>query len=45
VAHNEAVAANFGLAKLYIRYRDSIRAGRENPPGEGWDGVTIAETK
>jgi adenylate cyclase len=42
---NEAVAANFGLAKLYVRYRASIREYREYPPGEGWDGVTIAETK
>jgi len=45
LAGNEAGAADFGLAQLYARYRASIRACREHPPGEGWDGVTIAETK
>lgn len=41
----EAEAAGYGLAKLYSRYRASILAYREHPPGKGWDGVTIAETK
>jgi adenylate cyclase len=45
LARNEAAAADFGLAKLYARYRASIGAYRERPPGEGWDGVTIADTK
>lgn len=45
VAANEADAAGHGLARLYDRYRASIRACRANPPGEGWDGVTVAETK
>ena len=44
-AENEEAAAGYGLAKLYARYRASIRACREHPPGEGWDGVTVAETK
>jgi adenylate cyclase len=45
LAQNEAAAADYGLAKLYVRYRASIRACRECPPGEGWEGVTVAETK
>ena len=45
LAENEAAAADYGLARLYARYRASIRAFREHPPGEGWDGVTVAETK
>lgn len=45
LAKNEKAAAGYGLAKLYARYRASIRACREHPPGEGWDGVTVAETK
>jgi adenylate cyclase len=38
-------ATKLGLAKLYARYRASIAACRENPPPEGWDGVTVAESK
>ena len=45
LGENEAAAADYGLAKLYARYRASIRACRADPPGEGWDGVTIAESK
>jgi adenylate cyclase len=45
LAQNEEAAAGYGLVSLYARYRASIRACREQPPGEGWDGVTIAETK
>jgi adenylate cyclase len=45
VAQNEAAAAEHGLGKLYARYRASIAGCRERSPGEGWDGVTIAETK
>ena len=41
----EAAAAGYGLATLYARYRASICACRERPPGEGWDGVTVAQTK
>lgn len=42
---NEDAAAGYGLAKLYARYRASIRACRDHPPGEGWEGITVAETK
>lgn len=42
---NAGQAAELGLGRLYARYRASIAACRENPPGEGWDGVTVAETK
>jgi adenylate cyclase len=42
---NEAAAAERGLAKLYSRYRASILACRAQPPGPGWDGVTVADTK
>lgn len=42
---NGKEAAGQGLATLYARYRASIRACREHPPGEGWEGVTVAETK
>jgi adenylate cyclase len=45
LAGNLAGAAAYGLALLYARYRASIRKCRDDPPGEGWDGVTIAETK
>jgi adenylate cyclase len=45
LAENLDEAGKLGLAKLYSRYRASIAACRENPPGEGWDGVTVAETK
>jgi adenylate cyclase len=45
LAQNEQAAANYGLASLYARYRSSIASCREQPPAEGWDGVTIAETK
>ncbi len=45
LTENAEAAAGFGLATLYERYRGSIRACREQPPGEGWDGVTIAQTK
>ncbi|MGZ8305475.1 MAG: CHASE2 domain-containing protein [Allosphingosinicella sp.] len=45
VSQHEGTAADYGLAKLYARYRASIRACRETAPGEDWDGVTIAETK
>jgi adenylate cyclase len=45
VADNEAAAAAYGLAKLYARYRASIRACREQPPGEDWEGITVAQTK
>ncbi|HYI41592.1 MAG TPA: adenylate/guanylate cyclase domain-containing protein [Allosphingosinicella sp.] len=45
LALNAEAAAGHGLALLYARYRLSIRACREHPPGDGWDGVTIAETK
>jgi len=45
LAANEGPAAHYGLARLYARYRASIRAWRESPPGEDWDGVTVAETK
>jgi len=42
---NLAAAATHGLEKLYARYRASIGACRENPPGPDWDGVTVAESK
>jgi adenylate cyclase len=42
---NLAAAAGHGLEKLYARYRASIHACREKPPGEDWDGVTVAESK
>jgi len=45
VSRHEKTAADYGLAKLYARYRASIRSCLENPPDEGWDGVTVAETK
>jgi adenylate cyclase len=45
LGENLDAAARLGLAKLYARYRASISACRENPPGEGWDGVTVADTK
>lgn len=45
LARNEEGAAGYGLALLYARYGLSIRAGREHPPGDDWEGVTIAETK
>jgi adenylate cyclase len=45
VAQNQEAAAGYGLARLYARYRASIQACREHPPAEGWDGVTVAETK
>ncbi|MDB5720606.1 MAG: adenylate cyclase [Alphaproteobacteria bacterium] len=45
LGQNEEAAAGFGLSYLYARYRKSIGACRENPPGEDWDGVTIAESK
>jgi adenylate cyclase len=45
LAGNEQAAAGYGLAALYARYRASIRHCREQPPGEGWDGVTVAEAK
>jgi adenylate cyclase len=45
LAENEAEAAERGLAKLYARYRESIRKCRAQPPGTDWDGVTVAETK
>jgi adenylate cyclase len=45
LGENEDAAAGYGLALLHARYRASIRAFRQHPPGDGWDGVTIAETK
>ena len=42
---NEEAAAAYGIAKLYARYRASIQACREHPPEEGWDGVTVAQSK
>jgi adenylate cyclase len=42
---NLASAAEHGLEKLYSRYRASIAACRADPPAEGWDGVTVAESK
>ena len=42
---NMEEAEKLGLAKLYTRYRASIAACREKPPGDGWEGVTVAETK
>lgn len=45
IAGNEEEAGGYGLAKLYARYRASIQACREDPPGEGWDGVTVAVSK
>jgi adenylate cyclase len=40
-----AAAAEYGLARLYDRYRASIRSFAANPPADDWDGVTVAETK
>ncbi|MEA3064293.1 MAG: adenylate cyclase [Sphingomonadales bacterium] len=45
LAGNEEMAAGYGLAKLYARYRASIQACRDHPPVEGWEGITVAETK
>jgi adenylate cyclase len=45
LAGNAEGAAAYGLAKLYDRYRASIRACREHPPADGWEGITVAETK
>ncbi|HEX8238301.1 MAG TPA: adenylate/guanylate cyclase domain-containing protein [Allosphingosinicella sp.] len=45
VSDIEDAAAAYGLGKLYARYAASIRACREKPPGEGWEGITVAETK
>jgi adenylate cyclase len=45
VAQNEGEAAGYGLAIVYARYRASVRTCREQPPGEGWEGITVAETK
>lgn len=45
LAANEASAANYGLPKLYARYLASIRSCRDHPPGEDWDGVTVAVSK
>jgi adenylate cyclase len=45
LGENEEAAAGYGLATLYGRYRASIRACREQPPGDGWEGITVAETK
>lgn len=42
---NLAAATGYGLEKLYGRYRASIAACRARPPGEDWDGVTVAESK
>jgi adenylate cyclase len=45
LAESDAKAAELGLAPLYARYRAAIARHRQHPPGEGWDGVTTAETK
>jgi adenylate cyclase len=45
LGENGEAAAGYGLAKLYARYAASIRACREQPPGDGWEGITVAETK
>jgi adenylate cyclase len=45
LALNEGEAAGYGLVRLYARYLASIRTCREQTPAEGWDGVTVAETK
>jgi adenylate cyclase len=45
LAQNEETAGGYGLLKLYGRYGASIRACREQPPGEEWEGITVAETK
>jgi adenylate cyclase len=45
LARNLTAASDYGLDKLYARYRASIRAYRDQPPGADWDGVTVAETK
>ncbi|MEA2998898.1 MAG: adenylate cyclase [Sphingomonadales bacterium] len=38
-------AAAYGLATLYARYEASIRACRDDPPPDDWDGVTVAQSK
>jgi adenylate cyclase len=45
LADNEAAAVHYRLVPLYARYRASLEACREHPPGEGWDGVTVAQSK
>jgi adenylate cyclase len=45
LSENEQAAGGYGFAKLYARYRASIQTYREHPPGEGWEGITVAETK
>jgi adenylate cyclase len=41
----QALGERFGLTKLYKLYSRRIAAFRTNPPGPGWDGVAIADTK
>jgi adenylate cyclase len=45
LAQNRQAASEHGLAALYSRYRGSIEKFRAQPPGEDWDGVSVAETK
>ncbi|HEX8574356.1 MAG TPA: adenylate/guanylate cyclase domain-containing protein [Allosphingosinicella sp.] len=45
LADNAGAAADYGLSALYVRYGASIRACRDSPPAEGWEGITVAETK
>jgi adenylate cyclase len=45
LAADESRALEYGLAPLYARYRGAIAELRDHPPAEGWEGVTIAQTK
>ncbi|MEI9850641.1 MAG: adenylate/guanylate cyclase domain-containing protein [Sphingomonas sp.] len=42
---NQGAAGGYGLAKLYALMRERVAHYRENPPGEGWDGVFEATEK
>lgn len=44
-ASNEAAAADYGLTRLYARYRALIEAFRSEPPPAGWDGVAQLREK
>jgi adenylate cyclase len=45
LARCRALGEHFGLTKVYELYSKRIAAFQTNPPGLGWDGVAIADTK
>ncbi|PCI40388.1 MAG: adenylate/guanylate cyclase domain-containing protein [Elusimicrobia bacterium] len=44
-ALSECRGIDFPLGKFYDLYEKRLEEGRSNPPGDDWDGVTIATTK